>query len=402
MREKLLAAVATVEKDTCYFKPVAQVKEKVLQNALNKYAKDCAPEDVVALMDTTFLNSGKDGYLLSTTHFYSNMEKAKLPLAQLRQVELTGKKKDHILLTCADGTATEVFGTIYTQYLYKAMRAVIAAVQQTAPAVEDVTAPKEYRVQPTMPTDGEMAEEQRRMAQTQEDDLAEERKQMAADIEATIKELQALLATLPAEKAEPDAAEQADAANAVAETAEEPAQQEVAEEPTVPEPEPVQQLETPAAPEEDKAATASKQEECTIVDTPDFKKFYEETMPTMKNIEELFQITKYDSNMNDKHIFRDASNKAFGMLAHLNFNADETKEIAVYFTPFFYNSLVYSLNRLHIAKSLIQREIDFTDEIQNSAFNPTAIPMIQRYRKMFDAYEKEHGLTPFYLQKKSK
>ena len=151
MREKLLAAVATVEKDTCYFKPANQVKEKVLQNALNKYAKDCVPEDVVALMDTTFLNSGKDGYLLSTTHFYSNLEKAKLPLAQLRQVELTGKKKDHILLTCADGTATEVFGTIYTQYLYKAMNAVIAAVQQDAPAVEDVTAPKEYRVQPTMP-----------------------------------------------------------------------------------------------------------------------------------------------------------------------------------------------------------------------------------------------------------
>ena len=174
MREKLLAAVATVEKDTCYFKPANQVKEKVLQNALNKFAKDCAPEDVVALMDTTFLNSGKDGYLLSTTHFYSNMEKAKLPLAQLRQVELTGKKKDHILLTCADGTATEVFGTIYTQYLYKVMRAVIAAVQQDAPAVEDVTAPKEYRVQPTMPTDGEMAEEQRRMAQAEGRSLEEE------------------------------------------------------------------------------------------------------------------------------------------------------------------------------------------------------------------------------------
>ena len=385
MREKLLAAVATVEKDTCYFKPANQVKEKVLQNALNKYAKDCVPEDVVALMDTTFLNSGKDGYLLSTTHFYSNLEKAKLPLAQLRQVELTGKKKDHILLTCADGTATEVFGTIYTQYLYKAMNAVIAAVQQDAPAVEDVTAPKEYRVQPTMPTDGELAEEQRRMAQAQEDDLAEERNRMAADIEATIKELQALLATLPAEKVEPDAAEQADAANAVAETAEEP---------TVPEPEPVQHLETPAEPEEDKTATASKQEECTMADTPDFKKFYEETIPNEKNLQDLYSITKKNEFLHNKQLFLSTSNLAFAMLAHFNIKPTDEYEydtIGRYLTEEEDSIFSYSLARLKIKAPTKITDI-------KAPFNPTAIPMIQRYRKMFDAYEKEHGLTPFYLQ----
>jgi|GEM_PF-4236059 len=397
MREKLLAAIATVEKDTCYFKPVAQVKEKVLQNALNKFARDCAPEDVVALMDTTFLNSGKDGYLLSTTHFYSNMEKAKLPLAQLRQVELTGKKKDHILLTCADGTATEVFGTVYTQYLYKAMNAVIAAVQQDAPAVEDVTAPKEYRVQPTMPTDGEMAEEQRRMAQVQEDDLAEERNRMAADIEATIKELQALLATLPAEKAEPDAAEQADAANAVAETVKEPAQQEVAEEATVPEPEPAQQLETPAEPERDEAATASKQEECTMVDTADFKKFYEETIPNEKNIDSLFRISKQKGIIDDKIRFLSATNLAFGMLAHLNIDSSEKLADLEYNKAIKYSKYLSILNSLRLLKI-----VKSTHNLAINTLNPTAIPMIQRCRKMFDAYEKEHGLTPFYLQKKSK
>ena len=397
MREKLLAAVATVEKDTCYFKPANQVKEKVLQNALNKFAKDCAPEDVVALMDTTFFNSGKDGYLLSTTHFYSNMEKAKLPLAQLRQVELTGKKQDHILLTCADGTATEVFGTIYTQYLYKAMNAVIAAMQQDAPAVEDVTAPKEYHAQPTLPTDGELAEEQRRMAQAQEDGLEEERNRMAADIEATIKELQALLATLPAEKAEPDAAEQADAANAVAETAKEAAQQEVAEEPTVPEPEPVQQLETPAEPEEDKAATASKQEECTIVDTPDFKKFYEETIPNEKNIDSLFRISKQKGIIDDKIRFLSATNLAFGMLAHLNIDSSEKLADLEYNKAIKYSKYLSILNSLRLLKI-----VKSTHNLAINTLNPTAIPMIQRCRKMFDAYEKEDSLTPFYLQKKSK
>lgn len=173
MRERLLAAIETVEKDVNYFKPANQVKEKVLQTALGKFARDCAPEDVVAFMDTTFFHSGKDGYLLSTTHFYSNLEKAKLPLAELRQVELTGKKKDHILLTCADGTATEVFGTVYAQYLYKAMSAVIATVQENVSAELDVTAPKEFHAQPTLPTDGEMAEEQRRMAQAEKDSMDE-------------------------------------------------------------------------------------------------------------------------------------------------------------------------------------------------------------------------------------
>lgn len=174
MKEKILAAIGTVEKDTAYFKPAAQVKEKVLQNALNKYAKDCAPEDVVALMDTTLLHSGKDGYLLSTTHFYDNYENLQLPLAKLQRVEITGKKKNYLLLTCADGTTVEIFGTVYTDYLYRALNAVIAAVQGHAPAMEDIPAPKDYHAQPTLPTDGEMAEEQQQMAQAETDSIDEE------------------------------------------------------------------------------------------------------------------------------------------------------------------------------------------------------------------------------------
>lgn len=114
----------------------------MLQNALNKYAKDCAPEDVVALMDTTLLHSGKDGYLLSTTHFYDNYENLQLPLAKLQRVEITGKKKNYLLLTCADGTTVEIFGTVYTDYLYRALNAVIAAVQGHAPAMEDILCAK--------------------------------------------------------------------------------------------------------------------------------------------------------------------------------------------------------------------------------------------------------------------
>ena len=262
--------------------------------------------------------------------------------------------------------------------------------------MEDVTAPKEYHAQPTLPTDGELAEEQRRMAQAQEDGLAEERNRMAADIEATIKELQALLATLPAEKAEPDAAEQADAANAVAETAEEPAQQEVAEEPTVPEPEPAQQLETPAASEEDKAATEPKQEECTIVDTPDFKKFYEETIPNEKNVHDLFINVMLNEKSNDKNLFLANSNKAFAMLAHLNYME---KEEVCDFKPY----PILNLDEGNMLTSLLS-DLKIIKLKKGHCFqmNPTAIPMIQRYRKMFDVYEKEHGLTPFYLQKKSK
>ena len=269
--------------------------------------------------------------------------------------------------------------------------------------MENMTAPKEYRVQPTMPTDGELAEEQRRMAQVQEDDLAEERKQMAADIEATIKELQALLATLPAEKAEPDAAEQADAANAVAETAEEPAQQEVAEEPTVQEPEPAQQLETPAEPEEDKAATASKQEERIMADVPDFKKFYEESIPSKKNVHDFCFSVLLNKKPKDKNLFLANSNKAFAMLAHLNFDSlDFSNQTEVnYKLNYCFPLSLYEQEDLRMILMLLNI-IEPIPNSKNYLFNPTAIPMIQRCRKMFDAYEKEHGLTPFYLQKKSK
>jgi len=60
----------TPHKTTMWFIPVSKVKEKVLSNALSGFAKECRPENAVALMDTTLTGNGKNGYLISTEGIY--------------------------------------------------------------------------------------------------------------------------------------------------------------------------------------------------------------------------------------------------------------------------------------------------------------------------------------------
>lgn len=67
-KEQLLSIIPETQKKG--FVPVGKKQEKMIQNALNNYAKDCRREDVVAIYDFTVLGNGKKGYLLATDGMY--------------------------------------------------------------------------------------------------------------------------------------------------------------------------------------------------------------------------------------------------------------------------------------------------------------------------------------------
>lgn len=57
------------QKPAC-FVPADERKRSVMEKVLKAYGHGCAAGDVIALMDTPPLHSGKDGYLLSKGALY--------------------------------------------------------------------------------------------------------------------------------------------------------------------------------------------------------------------------------------------------------------------------------------------------------------------------------------------
>ena len=116
----------------------------------------------------------------------------------------------------------------------------------------------------------------------------------------------------------------------------------------------------------------------------DFKEFYENTKPTTTNIH-LLGIHISHMSKEDKNYNMATSTKAFGMLAHLNIvsNGD---------TPYISANLFkYGVtNPEHIRKFneyLVDLKI-----CRNFEINPTALPIIKKYREAFDIYEKQNGI----------
>ncbi len=55
----------------------ADCKPKQLQNAVSSFAHGCEAEDIVVLIDESFMNSGKKGYLFSTEGLYADDKQLK-------------------------------------------------------------------------------------------------------------------------------------------------------------------------------------------------------------------------------------------------------------------------------------------------------------------------------------
>ena len=124
----------------------------------------------------------------------------------------------------------------------------------------------------------------------------------------------------------------------------------------------------------------------------DLKAFYESTRPTSQNIDALFNDIFFNKVTHTKQGFIAASNRAFGMLAHLKaytFDLEETHRLKRLYSIKDYPHLENIISQLQIAKK-VNGQVNF-------AINPSAVPMIQRYIKIFEAYEQQNGIKNPYI-----
>lgn len=125
----------------------------------------------------------------------------------------------------------------------------------------------------------------------------------------------------------------------------------------------------------------------------DLKTFYAATQPTSKNLEILFDDIYVHKKASTKEGFLDVTNRAFAMLAHLRaytFDIDETYCIKKMYSPHDFICLQGILTKLKIAEKLPSKV--------NMDLNPSAVPMIQRYIKIFEAYEQQNGIKNPYIK----
>lgn len=115
------------EKPAC-FVPADELKQSVMENALKAYGHGCAAEDVVALMDTTLLHSGKDGYLLSKDALYGKGWETPAPLNGLCGAALCSDKPGCLRLNYQDGSALERYAPSYASYLCDVLNALVKYV----------------------------------------------------------------------------------------------------------------------------------------------------------------------------------------------------------------------------------------------------------------------------------
>lgn len=141
---KQLQDIMSKFNDSVYsFKTPAQLKEKVIANAIKSYATDCRVEDVVGIMDTTILGSGKTGFLISKKALYgSNFDLSpidyrnktkKVPLDGIRSVTTVPNRPSFISVEYRDGKKFTVYGGIYKDAIIKFLNGVIKALGPQTP-----------------------------------------------------------------------------------------------------------------------------------------------------------------------------------------------------------------------------------------------------------------------------
>lgn len=140
MREELLRIIEKLPTDKASkFQSLAKVKEKTVQGALKNYAKGCPYEDIIAIMDTTIMNGGKEGFLLTSKKLYSDNFK-KNPVSLEGLIEVKSTKKSHLLLIYDDGHSEERYFSIYSSYIETILQVIIdynTRNKISAPATSD-------------------------------------------------------------------------------------------------------------------------------------------------------------------------------------------------------------------------------------------------------------------------
>lgn len=153
MREQILELALSMENtNASTFKKVEHCKDKAVKNAICAYAKECSAGDVLALMDTTLLGNGKNGFLLTETTLYSShFFRKELPgkALQLDELEAVSMgEKSHICLTMKNGTKKEVFFSIYAKDMESLLEKIIALKKGQAQASAESKLEQEPKPEP--------------------------------------------------------------------------------------------------------------------------------------------------------------------------------------------------------------------------------------------------------------
>lgn len=152
MKETLKQAVLAVETKYAFkFCDAQGVQEKAIRGAIQQYAKDVRPEDVLLLMDTTLFSSGKEGFLLTSERLYASFFRQKpqyLELKQLKRAELAPGAKDKVACTDGNGNTRVYYASIYAPYIASVLTAVIGVLTQApaAPAEQRQMSPLEQAI----------------------------------------------------------------------------------------------------------------------------------------------------------------------------------------------------------------------------------------------------------------
>ena len=126
----------------------------------------------------------------------------------------------------------------------------------------------------------------------------------------------------------------------------------------------------------------------------DFKQFYEQSKITSDSIS-LLRAKSTMFHRQDKS-FKDAtSNMAFGMLAHLNIINEGD-------TPFIFSRLPILGISDFSKQTTFFESLERLGIIYGTQVNPTALPLIRKYRAAFDKYEAQLGIKNPFTKKEGK
>lgn len=119
-----------------FFKLPSQLKPKQITNAIKRFAPGIKESDVVAVMDTTLFDSGKDGYLLTETHMYGKSLEGKT--IDLNRMSKLNRKDSYLTVTYPDGKADRLFVSIFDQDLFNLLKMIMDESAKLINAQQDL------------------------------------------------------------------------------------------------------------------------------------------------------------------------------------------------------------------------------------------------------------------------
>lgn len=101
------------------FKFKYELTDKQISNALKEYAEGVNPNDVIAMFDTTIMNSGKEGWLLTKTSLYDSSKNHLSPIkfCELKSVEMT--EYNCLVMEFKNGMIRKYNYSIYAKLFYE-------------------------------------------------------------------------------------------------------------------------------------------------------------------------------------------------------------------------------------------------------------------------------------------